>query len=436
MSFDTSDPKAPEGATVLLHHGTSEGHLAGLLQNGFAAGGQSPRDFLRGIIADHLPGQEVGDALVDAVRARHSRINWRSDESNSGGTLFAAGDRDVAAKYAAYNAEHGGELGKDIHTALRQSGFADVPPRFAGARPVLLSLEVPAEDLHLQKGLGLHAGPDGKLRAETPHEVFVNDTRRAVITGVTFARMQDGAWTFDGQSEMSPAAALAEIAPAFAARGKAAPAAAADADARHIAQTIYGFRQDADVKTEHVHFRPVAVASVYLPDGSLGKLRVPDPHFEPATKNFGPAYGFDGLSTEYKLPGSLGGGDIDAYLNVLEARSQHGTLSPEERNAAEKKLFTRLCADNPPLAAAGIDAARPDEVRAALRGVAHGLTPADISFAAKNPAADRDASYLEARKAAGFFGGWNAAPDTLKVFQTQMDKKLAAFAPGPKAPAP
>jgi len=436
MSSDTSAPKTPQDAVVILYHGTSEGHLVGLLQKGFAAGGQSPRDFLRGIIADHLPGQTIDDALVDTVRKKHGRISWRSDESNAGCTLFAAGDREIAARYAAYNAEHGGELGKDIHAALRQSGFPDLPPRFAGARPVLLTLEVPAQDLHLQKGLGLSEGPDGKLHAETPHEVFVNNTRRAAITGVTFARLQNGAWTFDGQPELSPAAALGEIAAAFTPAGRPALASAApaDTDAQHITETIYSFRLDADVKTEHVHFKPVAVAAVYLPDGSMGKLRVPDPYFEPAAQKFGPESGFDGLSARYKLPGSLGAADIDAYLNVLEARSQHGTLATEERNAAEKRLFERLCADNPPLAAAGIDTAHADETRAALRGVAHGLVPADIGFAAKNPQTGSDASYREIRKAAGFFGAWNPAPETLGVFQAQMEKKLSAFALAPAAP--
>lgn len=428
------DATAAQEAPVLLHHGTSEGHLAGLLKNGFAAGGQSPRDFLRAIIADHLPGQDVDDRLVDAVRSKHGRINWRSDESNSGGTLFAAGDRSIAATYAAYNAEHGGELGKDIHTALRQSGFPGLPPRFAGARPVLLTLEVPAADLHLEKGLGLRAGPDGKLQAETPHEVFINDTRRITISAVTFARMEGGTWTFDGQPALTPAAALAHIAPAFAARGQAAAQTAADPDARLIAETIYSFRQDADVQTEHVRFKPVAVASVYLPDGSIGKLRVPDPHFEPATQKFGAGSGFDGIAARYQLPGNLTPTDIDAYLNVLHARSQHGTIAPAARAAAEEHLFKRLCDDNPALAAVSALVTQTGAHTQALRGVANGLTPADIAFAAKNPQAARDPSYLEMKKSAGFFGEWNPAPETLKNFEAQMDKKLAAFDAIPAAP--
>lgn len=430
-------PAAAADAPVLLYHGTSEGHLAALLQNGFTRAPRTALDSLRAVIGHHLPGHDIDDAFVQDVMRKGSRLTTRSDESNGGRSLFATPDADTAADYAAQHAAHGGEFGYGVHQALRDMGHSDLPPRFAGARPVLLTLHVPAEDLQLEKGMTLSPA-DGVQRLKTSHEVFINDNRHIQIKSVTFAKPQGGGWTFDGQPALSPQDAAAQIAAPFAAATSkflhAPQGYAPDALTQEIATAVYLFRHDPAATTEHIRRKPVATAMAYDAAGNLQKIRIPDPDFEPLATQLA-AGGFPAVAQDYKLPRGLNARELDAYLNVLDIRAQHGTLTPPQKAAAEKTLFTRLCADNPALAGTGIDAENPSEVTAALRGVAQGMTPRDIAFNAKTPAAAQGAEYQALKKSAGFYVPWNPAPETIAGIKSEMDSKLAARAPAaPAAP--
>jgi len=433
---ETDTPAAAGDAPVQLYHGTSEGYLATLLQNGFTRPPQTALDSVRSVVARHLPAQDIDDAFVQEVMRKGSRLTSRSDESNGGRSLFATPHADTAADYAAQHAAHGGEFGFGVHQALRDMGHGDLPPRFAGARPVLLVLHVPAGDLHLEKGMEITAA-GGTAQLHTSHEVFINDTRNIRIESVTFARQQGSTWTFDGQPPLTPQQAAAEIAAAFAAPSKFLPAPQdqkPDPLTQQIAEAVYLFRHDPAATTEHVKRKPVATAKIYTADGSLQKIRIPDPDFEPLATQLA-ASGFAGAAQEYKLPRGLGARELDAYLNVLEARVQHGTLDPAQKTAAEKTLFERLRADNPALATAAIDTQKPAEVAAALRGVAQGMTPQDIAFNAKTPAAAQSADYQALKKSAGFHLPWNPAPDTIAGIKTEMERKLSTLRPSaPAAP--
>lgn len=415
---------------VLLYHGTSEGHVAGILRGGFLSPPQLAQESVRAVIADHLPGQVIDDAMVQDVMRKGSRIQSRSDESNGGNTLFATPDAALAMDYAAQNAAHGGEFAAGVHQALMVMGHQGVPPRYDGARPVMLTLVMPTADIHLEKGMAVKAGTGGIGTVDTSHEVFVNDTRHVQIAAVRFARADGQGWTFDGQPDMTPAQALAAIAPDFAA-GKPRTA-SPDALVQHIADTLYGFRNLPDVSIEHVRRKPVATAMMYSADGTLEKIRVPDPDFEPAAQKLADQ-GFKDVSQAYKLPGGLSPRELDGYLNALSAGMQQGHYTAAETTAAERRVLDRLAADNPSLQS--VQVKTPADVTAALRGVSHGMTAPDIAFGIAHPAAGQDAGYLAQKKTAGFALDWNPAPATIDSIRTQMTQKLAAFDTAPRAPS-
>ncbi|MDP2204975.1 MAG: hypothetical protein Q8K65_01560 [Alphaproteobacteria bacterium] len=427
-------PAAAGDAPVLLYHGTSEGHLAALLQNGFTRRPRTALDSVRDVIGHHLPGRDIDDDFVQEVMRKGSRLLTRSDESNGGRSLFATPHPDTAADYAAQHAAHGGEFGYGVHQALRDMGHGDLPPRFADARPVLLTLHVPAGDLHLEKGMALSLA-DGAQHLKTSHEVFINDNRHIHIKSVTFAKPQGSGWTFDGQPALTAQQAAAEIAAPFANASKflqTPQGAPPDALTQEIAAAVYLFRHDPAATTEHVRRKPVATAMAYDAAGNLQKIRIPDPDFEPQATQLA-AGGFPAVAQDYTLPRGLGARELDAYLNVLDVRTQHGTITPAQKASAEKTLFTRLTSDNPALAAIMIDTQKPPEVSAALRGVAQGMTPQDIAFNAKTPTAAQGADYQTLKKSAGFHLPWNPAPETVAGIRTEMERKLATRAPA--APA-
>ncbi len=414
---------------VLLYHGTSEGHVAGILRGGFLSPPQLAQESVRAVIADHLPGQAIDDAMVREVMRKGSRIQSRSDESNGGNTLFATPDAALAMDYAAQNAAHGGEFAAGVHQALAAMGHGDLPPRYDGARPVLLTLIIPTSDIHLEKGMAIKPGTGGIGTVETSHEVFVNDTRHVQIAAVRFARADGQGWTFDGQPDMTPAQALAAVAPDFAA-GKPRMA-SPDALVQHIADTVYGFRTLPDVIIEHVRRKPVATAMTYGAEGTLEKIRVPDPDFVPAAQKLADQ-GFKDVSQAYKLPGGLSPRELDGYLNALAAGMQHGHYTAAETAAAERRVFDRLAADNPSLQS--VNAKTPEAVTIALRGISHGMTAADITFGITHPATGHDAEYLAQKKTAGFALEWNPAPATIDSIRAQMAQKLAAFDAAPRSP--
>lgn len=443
MRMNTPVTSAPDNALpVLLYHGTSEGHLATLLQNGFARAPQTAIDSVRSVIAQHLPGQDIGDAFTQTVMHKGSRLTSRSDESNGGRSLFATPHADTAMDYAAQQAAHGGEFGFGVHQALRDMGHHDLPPRFAGARPVLLTLHVPAGDLHLEKGMEIST-QNGIGHLHTSHEVFINDNRHIIIESVTFARANGSGWTFEGQSPLTPQQAAAEIAASFAATPDAAPSkflpqakgTQADPLAQEIASAVYLFRHDPAATTEHVRRKPVASAQIYDTDGNLQKIRIPDPDFEPLATQLAQR-GFPAAAEKYTLPRGVNARELNAYLNVLDVRLQHGGITADQKAAAEKNIFTRISADNPVLARAGIDTQKPAEITAALHGVAHGMTPQDIAFTAKTPAAAKTDDYQALKKSAGFYVPWNPAPSTIENIKTEMTRKHAAISTAaPKSPA-
>jgi hypothetical protein len=419
-------PAAAGDTPVLLYHGTSEGHLAALLQNGFTRRPRTALDSVRDVIGHHLPGRDIDDNFVREVMHKGSRLLSRSDESNGGRSLFATPDMVTAADYAAQQAAHGGEFGYGVHQALRDMGHSDLPPRFAGARPVLLTLHVPAADLQLEKGMTLTQA-DGVLHLQTSHEVFINDNRHIRIESVTFAKPQGSGWTFDGQPALSPQEAAAEIAAPFASPSKfmhMAQSPQPDALTQEIAEAVYLFRHDPAATTEHVRRKPVATAMAYDAAGSLQKIRIPDPDFEPLATQLA-AGGFPTVAQDYKFPRGLNAREMDAYLNVLDVRAQHGTMTPAQKADAEKTLFARLAADNTALADIKIDTQKPAEVTAALRGVAQGMTPKDIAFNAKTPAAAGGTDYQALKKSAGFYLPWNPAPETIADIKSEIERKLA-----------
>lgn len=430
MEKEPSRQTAPE--RVLLYHGTSEGHVAAILRGGFLAPAQLALDSVRSVIADHLPGRVVDDAMVQDVMRKGSRIQSRSDESNGGNTLFATPDAALAMDYAAQNAAHGGEFGFGVHQALVSMGHHDLPPRFDGARPVMLTLAVPAADIHLEKGMAIRRGDGALATVETSHEVFVNNTARIEVMSVRFARPDGQGWTFDGQPDITPAAAVAALAPAFA--DSRPRGAAPDALVQHIADTVYGFRTLPDVGIEHVRRKPVATAIIYGDDGMPEKIRVPDPDFEPAAQKLA-GQGFNGVAQNYKLPGSLTPRELDGYLNALAAGMLQGHVTPENKAGAEARLFDRILTDNPDAAPLRQAAQTPEAVTKALRGISHGMTVADIRFGIAHPAAGRDEAYLAQKKTAGFALRWNPAPATIESIRTQMAEKLARFEQAQRAPS-
>lgn len=427
--------KAPDQdaapARVLLYHGTSEGHVGAILRGGFLSPAQLALDSVRSVIADHLPQQDIGDDMVREVMRKGSRLQSRSDESNGGNTLFATPDAALAMDYAAQNAAHGGEFGFGVHQALVAMGHRDLPPRFDGARPVLLTLSIPTADIHLEKGMTVTGGAGALGSVQTHHEVFVNNTAHVEVLSVRFARPQGNGWTFDGQPDLTPAAALAEMSPAFA---NTAPRKGADDPlVQHIADTVYGFRNLPDVAIEHVRRKPVATAMIYGEDGSLQKIYVPDPDFEPVAQKLADG-GFSGVAQSYKLPGALSPRELDGYLNALSAGQLHGHVSPEDKAAAEAKLFDRIMSDNPDAAPLRLAAKTPEDVSKALRGISQGQTVQDITFAIENPAAGRDAAYLAQKKSAGFALEWNPAPATIENIRVQLEQKIQRFNAAPSAP--
>lgn len=417
---------------VLLYHGTSEGHVAAILRGGFLSPAQLAMDSVRQVVADYLPGHPVDDTMVSDVMRSGSRIQSRSDESNGGNTLFATPDAALAMEYAAQHAAHGGEFGYGVHQALVSLGHHGLPPRFDGARPVMLTLSIPAADLHLEKGMTVKTSAGSLGTVETSHEVFVNDTSRADIMAVRFARAAERGWTFDGEPDLSPQQALAAVAPSFAdARPRAAPP---DALVQHIADTVYGFRRLPDACIEHVRRKPVAAAMMYNAEGALEKILIPDPDFEPAAQKLA-GEGFRNVAQSYKLPGSLSPREMDGYLNALAAGMQHGHMTETEKARAERRLFERIVADNPEAAPLQAAVKTQAGVTAALRGISHGMTAADIEFSLSHPAAGRDADYLAQKKTAGFALAWNPAPSTIDSIRAQMAQKLAAFEASSRTPS-
>ncbi|MEZ0226168.1 MAG: GNAT family N-acetyltransferase [Alphaproteobacteria bacterium] len=212
------------GDMVTLEHGTSEGALYSILNDGFKPFSNDVAANTKAIVQDLLPGQTVTDDFVKKVM-QGSHAGYRAGQSEDGRSLFAlpGPNSDNATQYAINNASNGGEFANNIHQQVRDMVGGHLPPRYPGARPVILVFDAPRSDL----GSKL---PDKAGYAEWgsavdylgESEIAVKDTKNIRNVSAIFAvKDEKGAWTFEGQPLLSREEALAEIQPKFKSTGAA-----------------------------------------------------------------------------------------------------------------------------------------------------------------------------------------------------------------------
>jgi hypothetical protein len=359
------------GPVVTLQHGTSEGNLSRILNNGFERPPMTPRESVRAAIEDYLPPSEVTDDLVTKVMSRKLRIDIRSGESNNGLNLSTATDPAVAQLHARDNAPYGGEYSKDVFKALKDLGYTDVKPRFEGARPVLLTLEVPLKNIPEAYHSRIKVSADGTSTLDAYYEVVLNHPEGVKVAGVTFGK-PDG--TFDGQKSVSAEEAQKLIQPRFQTSSENAPLDPAIASRREILEKVYGLRKEEGVKVvevtglNQVERVPVAEVRLSQTDGSAKVVHIPDPRFQPGGEKY-EGYGFSGVAEKYRMPFDLTPKELNAYLDLLEVRQNQGRMTPDQGSAETKRILVEIETANPAIKELAFDRNNPSKVSEVVRGV-------------------------------------------------------------------
>jgi hypothetical protein len=411
--------------TVVLWHGTSEGHLAALLRDGFNAPPRSAYDSVQSVAAAVMPPGEATPAVVDKLMKTGLRTKSRAQESNNGKNLFATARRDLAGTYAADNAAHGGEFAAEIFRGLKDMGFKDITPRFEGARPVILTLDVPLGAIADAEKMQVVAQADGTHTLDGYHEAFVNNGSAAAITGVTFAKPAGNGWSFEGQPRLDPQQALAQISAPF--HNAASPATGADEPLKDkIVSAVYDSRTAPEAEIVHIDRKPVAKFTVTDAAGARHAVHIPDPRFSAKAQAFQDK-GFTGVSGGYAMPFHLSGAEVDAYINLRDIEVRQGKITAEQAHADMRALLGAVENANPKLGGIGHDADNPAQVKAVLKGVVNQINPEDIRHFLSGK---EEPGYAQQyRNASGMTGGiaWKPAPSTLNDISAQMERKLAAF---------
>ena len=395
-----------------------------MLQEGLARPPQSPSDILRQLVEDTLPGKAVDAALLDAVKSKHLRIQHRMNEHDSGRTLYVTHDIGTAAGYATAMSAHGGEFATDVHAALGTLGIK-ASPRFDGARPVMLEIKTPPESL-LQQG-GEPVQLDATRVSRYGYEQYIVDLPKVEVASVTFAaKNSQGNWSFAGQPALSPQQALAEIAESFRDRQHFRP----DPEKTEILKTVYSAQDMQGARLPLRTSGTVTELQMRLPDGTMEKLRIPDPDFKPAAAKLAGKH-FEGHEQKYKLPHGLEPKEIDAYLNVLAIKDQRGDIKPDVRMTALQGLAGKLQAENPSLQGLQLSKENPNQLEGLLRGAAHGFKPVDIQAQlAETPLGAKPATLI------GLLSWPNAGFRVSAATRATLGQQLEAKIPPPPAAVP
>ena len=141
---------------VTVLHGTTEAQLSSIRTHGLAPPPDVPvRERVASLVGEIMAKNGLSSALADAtlidrVIARTPTVasGLLDDQQARGDLVFAVLAPDSNADfYAIANAEHGGELARSVHEALEAELGRPLQARFAGSRPVVLEIEVPASAL-------------------------------------------------------------------------------------------------------------------------------------------------------------------------------------------------------------------------------------------------------------------------------------------------
>lgn len=132
-----------DSPTVTVYHGTSSALLPDIQQHGLRPP-HDIREFAMKVLHGYVSPDKVTPKIIDTLIV--TGIQYRTDMwKDSHGSIFGfpAPHYDRAAGYAISYAEHGGELAYDVWRALTTKLRMKPVPRFKGADPVVLALEVP-----------------------------------------------------------------------------------------------------------------------------------------------------------------------------------------------------------------------------------------------------------------------------------------------------
>ena len=405
---------AESTGTVRLRHGTSEANLAAILDNGFQPRYRGAQEKVEGVLAGVMP--EGSDLQATAARVLEKSDTVRHRAHEIGDLVYTTSDYRRAGSYAIAEAASGGEMASQILTA---AGIKPTQKEFSDARPVLLTLEAPKDDLVLTGGETLRKLARGDVTVDSSHEVLLKATGDAKVIGVTFARKDNGLWTFEHQPMLTPEQAKAQIQPQYAEPRAATPG---DPARRAILKEINDFATGPDVTATMHDATYVAETRVLDERGREQLVRVPDPGFVPlAEEKLG--Y-FKGVPGHYTMPHGLTPIEVNAYLTTLDVREQRGQITAEEKSAKMTGLLDEMERVNPELKNVSIDRANPAKVSDAVHGVLNAIAPVDLDFHLKGGV--RTAEYESLRgQTSGM--GWDFAPETLQSVRTQIDQMTQDF---------
>ncbi len=413
---DASAVAAARGETVTLFHGTSEANLANILDNGFQPRYQGARQTVRNIAQNVLPpGSNVEDVVTD-VLADHHYTRERTHEV--GNLIYTTNDAEEAMDYAKTETKAGGELARRIYARL---GTVSGQP-FHDARPVKLTLEAPTGDFVLRGDETFRKLDNGSIAVDAGHELLLKANGNIRVKSVVFARNDGGPnWTFDGQPELTPEQARAQIQADYKAAPR--PAAPQDPEQYRILKELNDFETSPEFNVRKHEQNYFVEAKLTGKDGKQRTVRIPDIDFVPSGQD--KLRYFDGATAKYTMPYDLTPIELNAYTTMLQVKEQNGQINAAQRNEQLAGLYSEMERINPQLKEAQFDRADPVKMAEAVRGVVNDIRPADLQFHLNS--APRTPEYA-AMGGPTASVGFDLAPETRASVNAQLERMTEAHA--------
>lgn len=203
---------------------------------------------------------------------------------------------------------------------------------------------------------------------------------------------------------------------------------------KSIKETIATYSAGDGKKIDNRHH---AVYTAKNQHGQKYSMMVPDPNFQRPPEAFAEKYGIMGVSEDYNLPQGLTDQDVHDYARVQFYLTHIDRQSEEDAIGRMDELWQGIKARNEAaLGSVTVGEGTAANYYQALRGVAEGVTPADLQFRIDHANETSHPMRIASAEAEGYSQqlhdvlkhthskglGWTPAPNTMRILHSAIQK--------------